>query len=329
MTPAADLSTVPGRRRLVALAGIAVMVLAAGCGSSNDDATPGATSPSTSTSTSTTTTTAPIAVDSELLAARPVDVHVPPGYDPATPAPLLVLLHGYGVTGEVQNAYLKLAPVTDARGMLAVYPDGTLNAEGKRYWNATPACCAPAGSEVDDSAYLSAVIADARARYNVDPKRIFVMGHSNGGFMSFRMACDHADVVAAIVSLEGAANADESACNPTEPVAVLAVHGTADDTIGYEGGQTRSGGVRYPGAAASVLAWAELNGCDTTPDDPAPPDRDIQKERPPATVTSYSTGCEPGGHAELWTQLDGVHIPAWSDTFPEQAVSFLLDHPKP
>jgi len=265
-----------------------------------------------------------------LLASRPFNVRVPPRYDAATPAPLLMLLHGYGVTGEVQFAYLRLAPVLDAHGILAVYPDGTKNDLGKRYWKATAACCAPAGSKVDDSAYLSAIIAEVRSEYSVDSRRIYVMGHSNGGFMSFRMACDHADVIAAIVSLEGAANADPEKCKPSHPVAVLAVHGTADQTITYDGGRTtRVGSAPYPGALASVLAWAQLGQCATTPDVPAPPDRDIQQGRPPATVTSFSKECAPGGHSELWTQADGVHIPAWNDTFADQLVGFLLTHPKP
>ncbi|MFN8052853.1 MAG: PHB depolymerase family esterase [Acidimicrobiales bacterium] len=295
-------------------------LVAAGCASDDPSSRAGATRAST--------TTVGAAMDA-MLAARPVTVKVPPTYDPATPAPLLVLLHGYGVTGEVQNAYLKLTPVMNAHGMLEVYPDGTLNERGKRYWNATPACCAPPRSTVDDSAYISAIIARARADYNVDPKRIFVMGHSNGGFMAYRMACDHADVVAAIVSIEGAIDADPSACSPSAPVSVLAIHGTGDDTIGYDGGRTDLSSTRYPSAPEAVRTWAKLDGCSTTPDSPAPPDRTLQPDRPPATVTSYSTGCRPGGHAELWTQPDGVHIPPWVDSFPEQVIGFLLAHPKP
>ena len=239
------------------------------------------------------------------------------------------MLHGYGASGEIEEAYLGLTATTDARGMLYVHPDGTENPLGKRFWNATDACCAPEGSTVDDSAYLSAVIARAKADYNVDPRRVFIVGHSNGGFMAYRMACDHADDVAAIVSIEGATFADPALCRPSQPVSALEVHGTADETILYGGGSTRGGGRPYPGAVGTVEAWARLGGCSTAPDDPAPSPRVIENDLAPASVASYSAGCAPGGHAELWTQPGGVHIPTWSPTFKEQIIDFLLAHPKP
>ena len=117
------------RRQLVPVAVVLVALVAGSCGGSSDP-----------------------------LDGRPFKVHEPPGYDGSKPAPLLIVLHGYTLRGDVQNAYYGLDPVTDPRGMLYVAPDGTVNAKGKRFWNATPACCAPAGSDVDDSAYLAAVI---------------------------------------------------------------------------------------------------------------------------------------------------------------------------
>lgn len=310
--------------RTLALAGLLLVTsVACASGSADDQADrPVATSTSTSASPSSTTEVP------ELPADRPIKVHVSPKYEAATPAPLLVLLHGFGAGGEIQSAYLGLEKPVDANGMLYVYPDGTENRIGKRFWNATDACCAgPVSNDVDDSAYLATVIAKVRSQYNVDPRRIYVMGHSNGGFMSYRMACDHADVIAAVASLEGATFADPEACTPSEPVAALQVHGTADGTIGFEGGKIT--GAAYPSATETVEMWAAYNGCDLTPDDPAPPSRDIVTGLPPATVTSYTTGCEPGGAAELWTQPDGTHIPVWSPTFATQVVTWLLDHPKP
>ena len=274
------------------------------------------------------TPTEPRPPEPELPDDRPITVHVSPGYEASTPAPLLVLLHGFGASGEIQSAYLGLEEPVDANGMLYVYPDGTENRIGRRFWNATDACCAgPVSDEVDDSAYLAAVIAKVRSQYNVDARRIYVMGHSNGGFMSYRMACDHADVIAAVASIEGATFADPDACAPPEPVAALQVHGTKDGTIGYEGGKIT--GTAYPSATETVEMWAAYNGCSLTPDDPAPPSRDIVTGLPPATVTAYTTDCEPGGAAELWTQPGGNHIPIWSPTFATQVVEWLLDHPKP
>jgi polyhydroxybutyrate depolymerase len=78
-----------------------------------------------------------------------------------------------------------------------------------------------------------------------------------------------------------------------------------------------------------VETWATYNGCDLTPDDPAPAPRDLVAGLEPGPVTAYTTGCEPGGAAELWTQPGAGHIPVWSPTFATQVVEWLLDHPKP
>jgi polyhydroxybutyrate depolymerase len=269
-------------------------------------------------------TRAPTPAEAALVAARPYTLHVPA--QPKDPAPLVVLLHGYGVTGAVQESYLKLVPVTDAHGMLFVTADGTPNALGKRFWNATDACCAGRRTDVDDSAYLRAVIADVAARHPVDPRRVYLVGHSNGGFMSYRMACDHADVIAAIVSFEAATYNDPSRCRPTTSVAVLEIHGTGDRVIAFDGGAIT--GVRYPGAQQTVETWARYDGCSLTPDDPEPVAHAIEADRPPATVTAYSYGCRGNGHTELWTQPDGFHIPALAPMFAAQVVDFLLAHPK-
>lgn len=304
---------------------VGLTLAAAACGGSSDGDATATTKPAKATTTAAapTTTAAPLPAD------RPIEVKVPKGYDPDEPAPLLILLHGYGASGALQEGYLGLAPHADAAGMLYVTPDGTENVTGKRFWNATDACCGgpKADDVVDDSAYLASVIADVSADYNVDPKRIFLVGHSNGGFMSFRMACDHADQIAAIVSLEGATFNDPVYCTPSEPVATLQVHGRSDTTILYDGGKIA--GRRYPSAQQTLETWARYNGCSPSPDSPAPAPRTIVKDLPDATVTSYSEGCESGGRSELWSQPEGVHVPAWSDTFAQQVIDWLQAHPKP
>ena len=278
---------------------------------------------SAATTTTTTSTTAPAA---PATAARPYQVHVPPGYSPDVAAPLLLILHGYRANSVIESFYLNLSPATDAAGMLTVAPDGTKNRRGKQFWNATDACCNGPGAQVDDSAYLDAIIKEVEATYNVDRSRIYLVGHSNGGFMSYRMACDHADEIAALVSLEAATYADPRKCAPSEPVATLEIHGTGDDTIPYDGGKIL--GRRYPGAVATTKMWAKYDGCRLVPDSPAPAPHDIEANMPPATVTAYSTGCKTNGHAELWTEEGGSHIPKLTPTFGDQVVSYLLAHPK-
>jgi polyhydroxybutyrate depolymerase len=143
--------------------------------------------------------------------------------------------------------------------MLYAYPDATFDSSGQRVWNATDASRGAHGPSVDDSAYLAAVVAEIKSRASVDPKRIYFFGHSNGGFMCYRMACDHADMVAAIVSLAGATFWRPRDCQPVAPVAVLQVPGTADNSVFYGGGAVND--TKYPGAWRTVAMWARYDGC--------------------------------------------------------------------
>jgi polyhydroxybutyrate depolymerase len=121
---------------------------------------------------------------------RPVTVHVPKAHDAGRPAPLLIVLHGYGSSGREHEAYFHLGDAAGRRGMISAYPDGTKDSTGSQFWNATDACCDFDQSGVDDSTYLVGVVAAIKAHIALDPKRIFLIGHSNGGFMTYRMACD-------------------------------------------------------------------------------------------------------------------------------------------
>ncbi len=238
------------------------------------------------------------------------------------------MLHGYTASGALEESYLNLTAVSDAKGFLYAYPDGTIDMNGQRFWNATDACCNFFNSMVDDSAYLSGLISEIAARYTVDAKKVFLFGHSNGAFMSYRMACEHADQIAAIVSLAGAMFADVTQCAPKEPVSILEVHGTADTVIEYAGGTSQ--GHPYPGATTTVGDWATLDGCTATPDTSAAP-LDLDSTLPGAetTVATYAAGCKPGGHVELWAIQGGSHIPAFTATFATSAIDFLYAHAKP
>ncbi|MFL5643495.1 MAG: alpha/beta hydrolase family esterase [Chloroflexota bacterium] len=267
---------------------------------------------------------------------RPVTVAVPPGYDPTRPAPLLILLHGYGSSGGQHDMYFHLGELAAPRGYLYVHPDGTLDGGGNHFWNATDACCDFDRKGVDDAAYLAGLISEIKASFTVDPKRIDVIGHSNGGFMSYALACAHADTVAAVASLAGATFAKPADCAPTSPVAVLEIHGTADDTILYKGGTIDLGSGRsmgaYPGAETSVATWAKYDGCakSSAVDERVDVDADVTVDGGAAesTVTRWS-GCKPGGAAELWTIPGGGHGPEISAGFPAAVLDFFEAHPKP
>lgn len=255
---------------------------------------------------------------------RPFEVFVPDTYDGSAAVPLVVLLHGYGINGAMQEDFFQLRQLADSRGFLLATPDGTIDADGSHFWNATDACCG-FGATVDDSAYLVAVIQHIEADYRVDPARVFLVGFSNGGFMSYRMACDHADLIAAIASISGATFLDPSACNPSEPVTVVEIHGDHDEAIAYDGGTFRD--QPHPGAVETVADWAAYDGC-TGPATEAAEGRDLDQRFDDAIVAQYE-GCPPGVAVELWTIPGGAHIPELTDTFSAQVIDFLLAHPKP
>jgi polyhydroxybutyrate depolymerase len=262
------------------------------------------------------------------IGGRTVTVFTPVGYDPGTPAPVVMLLHGFRTSGLKQENYMQFGALADEFGFLYLYPDGTENEIPARFWNATGACCDVSGSGVDDSGYLRAVLDETQVLFNVDTARVFVIGHSNGGFMAYRMACDHADLIAAIVSLAGATYATPGDCTPSEPVHTLQIHGTLDDTILYPGGSL-SPGFPYPGAVASVETWASYDGCSLVGDTSPPPlDLDATLAGNETSVTRYATGCNAFGSSELWTIADGLHVPDLSNSFSREVIEHLFAHTK-
>lgn len=333
------------QRRDVLIASVLgfVMLLGVAACSSSDagESASGATPPETSASATTPATEPPSSTNErentetanaetptgDPTAQRPYDVFVPTGYDGAAPTPLVLLLHGYTSSGVDQEAYFKFEPLAESRGFLFVHPDGTVDARGEQFWNATNACCAFGSNPPDDVAYLMTIIEEVSAEYNVDPKAIFLAGHSNGGFMSYRMACEHAGTIAGVASLAGATFADTADCSPSEPVSVLQVHGTNDDVIAYDGGTIITD--EYPGARQTVASWVEHNGCATTPAVTADAlDLDEGLDGPESDAEVFS-GCEAGAEVQLWTIDGGSHGPAVTADFSAGVIDFLLAHPKP
>jgi polyhydroxybutyrate depolymerase len=265
--------------------------------------------------------------NSGLTKDRPYHFYVPSGYDQNQATPLLILLHGYSSWAEQQEAYWNMRPVAESKTFLLAYPDGTVDFLGNRFWNATNACCDFGATAVDDVAYVNAIIDDVSAKYNVDAKRIFVTGHSNGGFMSHRLACD-APRVAAIASLAGATWADPAMCQPASPIPVLQIHGDADDVIKYDGGSNFGAGM-YPGARDTVATWAAKNGCTGQLGDTNMPLDLVSTIAGSETSVEKYTGCPAHGEVELWTIKGGGHVPIFQPTWGETLWGFLSSHPKP
>jgi polyhydroxybutyrate depolymerase len=253
------------------------------------------------------------------IGGRQVTVHVPDTYDPARPAPLVILLHGYGSDAREQEAYFRLTPESDRRGFVYVVPNGSVNDQGRHFWNATDACCAFAGPQPDDSRYLSELISTIQGAYRTD--RVYLAGHSNGGFMALRMACDHAGQVTAVASLNGAAWTDAAKCRPSEPVSVLAIHSTDDRLVTFDGGALESAG--YPSAAATLAQWRDHNGCaGAGREDPA---LDLVPGLPGAETTVRGTACAGQSEVRAWTINGGSHIPMFGPGFAPAMMDFLME----
>ena len=272
-------------------------------------------------------TTAPTDLDTVTLEVdgRPFRLYVPSSYDGATPAPLVIGLHGYTSHSAELESYFRLAPHAEERGFLYALPDGTTDRGGDQFWNATNACCDLYGSGVDDSTYLSNLIEHVKASYAVDADRVFLVGHSNGGYMSHRRACEHADQITAIASLAGVLWADPSRCRPSRPVSVLQIHGTADEIVDYRGG-VFSGGRAYPGAEETVAQWRALNGCSEAADTSTPPlDLDDAVREAETVVTVYADGCRDGSRVALWSMEGSYHVPRLNDAFAPAVLDFLFE----
>lgn len=263
---------------------------------------------------------------------NPVDIYIPVSYSSVTPMPLVILLHGYTGNGSSLVNYWGFEELAEEFGFFLLAPTGRVaTTSGLTFWSATSACCNFYGDADNDVDYLIELVDYMKTNYNIDSRRVYIGGHSNGGFMSHRIACEHPETFAAIVSLAGSMFEDPANCENTEPIHILQIHGTADGTIEYyEPAFTYDApGGYFPGAVRTVEQWAALNGCEITADTTAPNiDLDSGLTGNESTVTKYKTACDPGGSTELWTINGGAHSPTVSSTFGRQIIEWLYAHPK-
>ena len=195
---------------------------------------------------------------------RTYTLHVPPG----DPVGLVVNLHGGGGTGIGQRNLTDFDTVADANNLLVVYPDGY-----DKSWNDGRGASPASRRHVDDVGFLVALVGKLQSDYNIAPGHVFATGMSNGGFMSNKLACDRADVFAAIAPVAGTVGVGV-ACNPSRPVSVLQAHGTADPVVPFNGGKVRGrGGVSHSISVSSMVdRWRSVDGCQGNPSKQELPD---------------------------------------------------------
>ncbi len=229
-------------------------------------------------------------------AERQVEVVLPEPYDVRQRYPVVVMLHGYGASADIQNVIFGLKQRAPDRGFILIAPEGTEDPSGSQFWNAATECCDFEDTEVDDIGYISGLIEEAQGLYPVS--HVAVMGHSNGGFMSYRMACERPDLVDRIASLAGTLSSVPSECPGTAPVRVLHMHGTLDDTVAYD---TMGA---HLGARDSITHFTTLAGCSgPTVDGTRDHLSDLDGEE--TTVEVWSC---PDGDMQLWTGEGGDHV---------------------
>ncbi len=265
---------------------------------------------------------------------RSYSLYVPASVNWNQPVAVVFVFHGG--TGNAENAIRMSGfnDVADQNGFIAVYPNGTgrLSNDKLLTWNGGDCCGWAQEQNVDDVGFVRAIVADLQSLANIDAKRIYATGMSNGGILSQRLACEATDIFAAIAPVSGTLNFPT--CKPSQPISVIEFHGTADQHIPYDGGFGPESlvNVDFASVQDSVGFWTSFNGCDSQPQTDS--FSDIQHE--------VWTGCAGPTSVELYTILGGGH--AWpggqggwagSDQ-PTQTISasqliweFFAAHPKP
>jgi polyhydroxybutyrate depolymerase len=194
---------------------------------------------------------------------RQYAVHVPAGYSKDTPVPALFCIHGFGETASSFCLDTGVAWPTkaDQGGFVVIMPNGYMNS-----WNAGTCCGAAAQDGLDDVALIRAIFAEVGTHVNIDLGRVFATGLSNGGYLSYRLACEASDLFVAVAPGSGAVGtadagglvsilqqtSDMTTCAPTNKVSVLDIHGTADPLV------------PYADQAPSVAIMLANNGCSTS-----------------------------------------------------------------
>lgn len=186
-------------------------------------------------------------------------LYVPASYDPNQPAPLVISIHGYAEWPAHQAQISRWNDLAGEQGFIVVYPSGT---EFPRRWR-TMGLAHTKGDPQMDVQFISELIDKLEAEYNIDASRIYANGLSNGGGMSYLLACKMADRIAAIGGVSGAYTYPIDQCSPSRPVPLIAFHGDADPVVPYLGGPSRSFDIPFPSVPDWMQDWADRNQCKT------------------------------------------------------------------
>lgn len=244
---------------------------------------------------------------------RVFDVQVPASYDNSAPVPLVLDMHGFSSNKEQQEAISGWNALAEAEGFVVVRPDGYFNS-----WNGGGFCCGTAQSlDLDDVGLMRAIVEEVSSQLCIDPKRVYASGLSNGGALSHRLACEAADLFAAVAPVAYPLDfAPFSGCQPSRPIAVMHSHGIFDTVVPYYGNLTAAS------TPDSFAYWAEVNGCTGDPVE--------TYEQDGSTCETYES-CDGGVEVRLCT-IDGGHVLYENlDSVPVAGLAwdFFKQHPLP
>jgi polyhydroxybutyrate depolymerase len=235
---------------------------------------------------------------------RTCRIAVPPDLSQSKKGPVVILLHGFNTSPETEASIGGWRQIALRDSFTLVLPEG----QGAS-WNAGGCCAYAQLAHIDDIGYLTAVLNQVSNLPTTDPNRIYVVGESNGGMMAYAFGCARADRIAAIVSVEGT---PVTTCRPPRPIPVLHVHGRADQTVPYNGGQSLIAmllGVQFPSVPSAVGSVASAMGCGA-------PSPDVVEGK---VTTRDWTNCGGGSHVRL-VSIDGMGH-HWADGEPFDATS--------
>lgn len=231
---------------------------------------------------------------------RSYNVYTPKDFDDSNPVSVVFNLHGAGGTAKGQMDYARMNVIADHNNFIIIYPQGLRSVSSwgatEFYWNSY------FGTGVDDVGFFDVMIDEIIGNYNVDKKRIYSMGYSNGGYMSYRLACELNDRIAGIVSVAGTmAGVQPFNCDTDTPVSVMAIHGTSDATVKYVSDDPSFN----LSVEDAVDFWVTKNKCNASPEETSLPNNDTTDG---STITKlvYKSG-ENGTEVQLLRVNGGHH----------------------
>lgn len=196
---------------------------------------------------------------------RTYQLHLPIGYTGDEDLPLVIAMHGGFGSGTQLENQSQLSVKADEENFIVVYPEGVKSLLNIRTWNAGNCCGYAVSNDIDDVGFINALLDSLISTYSIDTSRVYATGMSNGGFMSYRLACELSNRIAAIAPVAASMAIDE--CNPISPVPIIHFHSYQDSNVPYDGGYGDGISDHYNPPLDSVLnAWSLVNDCEITND---------------------------------------------------------------